>query len=181
MWALFWNSPCKQFAIWLRLSRSSGVLLQPNPETGLNLPLCSLQNYTKLPGKRPPILFISFSLPAMKLQRKPVGAFCCLVAEMCNFWKCSSRMKRPGRARAPPLQSHVTGPSLSKFNAIRIPQRATCLPTTFKHFQKGSRREAKEKKKETHFLLLCLQQGSAGGGGSQESFITIDTKKQNCL
>lgn len=69
---------------------SSGVLLQPNPETGLNLPLCSLQNYTQLPGKQSPILFISFSLPAMKLRRKPVGAFCCLVAEMCNFWKCSS-------------------------------------------------------------------------------------------
>lgn len=75
---------------------SSGVLLQPNPETGLNLPLCSLQNYTKLPGKQSPILFISFSLSAMERQRKPVGAFCCLVAEMCNFWKCSSRMKRPG-------------------------------------------------------------------------------------
>lgn len=76
---------------------SSGGLLQPKPDTGLNLPLCFLQNYTKLPGKRSPILFISLPLPAMKLQRKPVGAFCCLVAVMCNFWKCWSRMKRPGR------------------------------------------------------------------------------------
>lgn len=89
---------------------SSGVLLQPNPETGLNLPLCSLQNYTKLPGKQSPVLFISFSLSAVKRQRKPVGAFGCLVAERCNFWKRSSRMRRPGLTTLQPhsraLASH---------------------------------------------------------------------------
>lgn len=39
----------------------------------------------------------------MKLQRKSLGAFCCLAAEMCNFWKFSSRIKRPGLT--PPTRS----------------------------------------------------------------------------
>lgn len=89
----------------------SGALLQPNPEPGLNLPLCALPNYPRLPGKQSPILFISFSLPAMKLQRKPVGAFCCLVAEMCNFRKCSSRTRRRPAHTTPAVPFH--GPCLS--------------------------------------------------------------------
>lgn len=128
---------------------SSGTLLQPNPEPGLNLPLCALPNYPRLPGKQSPILFISFSLPAMKLQRKPVGAFCCLVAEMCNFRKCSSRTRRRPAHTTPAVPFH--GPCLSQFNAIRIPPWEVCLPTTFKHFQKGSRRKEKKKNKN-HFL-----------------------------
>lgn len=80
------------------------ILLQPNPQKILNLPLymhaTKLYQTVKETGPNP---FISFPPPAMKLQRKSLGAFCCLAAEMCNFWKCSSRIMRP--RLSPPTRS----------------------------------------------------------------------------
>lgn len=54
---------------------SPGGLLQPNPDTGLNLPLCSLQNYTKLPGKHFPIPFYFPLTPRSETAEKARGCF----------------------------------------------------------------------------------------------------------
>lgn len=94
----------------------------------------------------------------MKLHRKLLGAFCCLVAEICNFWKCSHRIKRPGLTASkrsslswvvPDSQSH----KVSSSNEIKTPHSKMWLPTTFQHFQQRRKQRSKERKK---FLLPII-------------------------
>lgn len=84
--------------------------------------------------------FISFLPPAMKLQRESLGAFCCLAAKMCNFWKCSSRIKRPGLTTpiwSSPRFVVPDSPSQEVLSSdkIKTPHSEMSLPITFKHSQ----------------------------------------------
>lgn len=176
MWALFWNAPCHQQSVILSmLSTVQGLCCSLIQRRGLNLPLCALPNYPRLPGKQSPILFISFSLPAMKLQRKPVGAFCCLVAEMCNFRKCSSRTRRPGT-------HHPCSPIPRPLPLIVQCYQNTSLgsvPTYhFQTFPERVQERRKKKEKEKPFPLALFT--VVGGGCSQEPHTITDWHKTDC-
>lgn len=123
----------------------------------------------------------------MKLHRKLLGAFCCLVAEICNFWKCSHRIKRPGLTASkrsslsrvvPDSQSH----KVSSSNEIKTPHSEMWLPTTFQHFQQRWKQRSKERKKISSSYNCSSVWLQEGGDHSQESdTISGKNKKQTCL
>lgn len=96
--------------------------------------------------------FISLPPPDMKLQRKLLGAFCCLAAEMCNFWKCSSRVKRLELTTPDQIQSQFDSPWLSKswkfqvqIKSKGLAQKCDC-PPLFSISNRGWKEGSQERK-----------------------------------
>lgn len=150
----------------LKLCTIPGVLLQPNPEKGLNLPLCTLQNYTKLSGNRPKSFYFLFT-PCYETAKKAPGCF--LLPGSWNV-QLLEVFKQNGEAWTHcPCKGQLNSTVLpsqsqevSSSDKIKIVYSVIGQPTTLNISRKGWGKKQRKKIIYSHYLCNNV---SLGGGG----------------
>lgn len=160
MWALFWNAPRHQQSVILSMLSAQGLCGSLIQRRGLNLPLCSLQNYAKVPGKQSPNPFYFLLTPCYETAEKARGCF--LLPGSRNV-QLSEVLKQNEEACTHHPCSPIPQP---------LPLRVQCYQNTspgsvptyhFQTFPERVQERRKEKRKRKPFPLALFT--VVGGGG----------------